>query len=223
VSLSFTPPKALYSADALPPSFRAWVIWGSVVHFGTNYLPADAPPPNGGLHFRVLNPALKVEPTPVLYPSALPGLNTYLKRNPLHQVLPSDAEDCPPEDQYVTPAIVARNVQPFLGLLPTPRRGRAARPQNPFLGLAVRTGHSSMSWRMPTGQPSPSCKVVRQQLNRWPRSKLLACLLPLGCKLFSVCAYPTLIRLWACQPWMKEPSTVVLSSLPAWPTLICTI
>jgi len=75
-----------------------------------------------------MNPALKVDPTPVLYPSSLPGLNTYLKRNPLHQALPADAEDCPLEEQYVTPAIVARNVQPFLGLLPTPRRGPATKP-----------------------------------------------------------------------------------------------
>jgi len=135
LSLSFTPPEALYpngfpahSTDALPPSFRARAFWGSVAHFGTNCLLADAPPPHGGLHFRVMNPALKMEPTPVLHPSSLPGLNTYLKQNPLHQALPADAEDCPPEDQYVTPAIVARNVQPFLGLLPTPQCGPATKP-----------------------------------------------------------------------------------------------
>jgi len=75
-----------------------------------------------------MNPALKPEPTPVHYPSALPGINTYLKRNPLYQALPPDAEDCPPEDQYVSPAIVARNVQPFLALLPTPRHGSATKP-----------------------------------------------------------------------------------------------
>jgi len=135
LSLSFTPPEALYpngfpshSADALPASFRARAYWGSIAQFGTNYLPADTPPPHGGLHHRVMNPTLKPEPTPVHYPSALPGINTYLKRNPLYQALPPDAEDCPPEDQYVSPAIVAQNVQPFLTLLPTPRHGSATKP-----------------------------------------------------------------------------------------------
>jgi len=53
LSLSFTPPEALYpngfpahSKDALPPSFQAQAFWGSVAHFGTNYLPTDMPPPH---------------------------------------------------------------------------------------------------------------------------------------------------------------------------------
>jgi len=217
LSLSFTPLNALYpngfpahSTDALPPSFRAWAIWGSVAQFGTNYLPTDMPPP-----WRT--PLQSDEPCieAGTYPGCLPLVSArhkHLPRNTLCQALPLDAEDCPPEDQHVTPAIVARNVQPFLGLLPTPRHG-TARPQNLSLGLAARTGHSSMSWRMPTGWPSPSCKAGRQQLNRWPWSKALVCLLPLGCKLFSVCAYPTLIWPWFCQPWTKELSTVVFANL----------
>jgi len=167
-----------------------------------------------------MNPALKLEPTPVLYPSALPGINTYLKRNPLYQALPSDAEDYPPEDRHVTPAIVARNIQPFLGLLPTPRRGSATKPfpravskSGAFLNElenAHWTAITLMQGRAATVEQMATVKDTGLPAATW--LQVIQCL--------RLSHFDSAVVLSTMD---EELSTVVLSLLPGWPTLICTI
>ena len=116
-----------YSTKSLPHSRLAHFFSGMVETFGANYLSAESPEPTVGLHFWIMDPALYDEDDdPIVpFPSALPGLPLNLRRNPLCGARPAEFDG--PSD-YISPLVVAQDIEPFMALLPLDRRSPAKQP-----------------------------------------------------------------------------------------------